>query len=428
MAMRQYIGPRYVLKIYENSQDPQSAEWEANTSYEPLVMVNYNSSSYISRKDVPANVGNPVDNPEYWALSGLYNGQIANLQSQVTNIDTVEIPNLQTQINRMIPANRKVIILADSYGMRNTPNFCSILESSAPDTFMCNAETSIGYLTESNPHNFEQNLKRIYADEMTAEERAEITDIICCGGWNDAYRISAGTETASTLALAMLSFRNYAISQFPNAQLYSCFMAWQGYYNTQSGVTLDGMLTTQKIYNDFFRTGMGALQDVAYVMRWAEMFDDSYFHPNGDAGQYLAYALVQNLFSGSYHSLRKMTISRTDLRSAGTCTDMTLEVDQDNGLTKWSGTFTANGNASGTLKILWGFPYDKMPLVCPHNDGTNFIIPFTGKVNGSTYTGQLYMIMFGNGDVRAYKPDLTAVSSWEGRGYFNVMFNNTFCK
>lgn len=81
--IRQYIGARYVLKIYENSVDPLSADWEANTSYEPLTMVNYNNSSYISRKEVPANIGNPVDNPTYWALSGLYNGQIAHLQDQI---------------------------------------------------------------------------------------------------------------------------------------------------------------------------------------------------------------------------------------------------------------------------------------------------------------------------------------------------------
>ena len=65
MAVRQYIGARYVLKIYENSQNPLTADWEAGVNYEPLVMVNYQNSSYISRKDVPATVGDPVSNPTY---------------------------------------------------------------------------------------------------------------------------------------------------------------------------------------------------------------------------------------------------------------------------------------------------------------------------------------------------------------------------
>lgn len=108
MAVRQYIGARYVLKIYENSQDPQSAEWEAGVSYEPLTMVNYNNSSYISRKDVPATVGNPVDNPSYWALSGLYNGQIANLQQQV-NALTDDVRGMENTTAKNIYAGKSVI-------------------------------------------------------------------------------------------------------------------------------------------------------------------------------------------------------------------------------------------------------------------------------------------------------------------------------
>ena len=63
MSVRQYIGARYVTKIYENSLDPSSAEWEASINYEPLTMVTYNYGSYLSKKEVPASVGNPADNP-----------------------------------------------------------------------------------------------------------------------------------------------------------------------------------------------------------------------------------------------------------------------------------------------------------------------------------------------------------------------------
>lgn len=84
--VRQYIGARYVTKIYENSQDPSSAEWESSVNYEPLTMVTYNFGSYLSKKEVPASVGNPADNPTYWVQTGFYNGQIANLQQQIDDI------------------------------------------------------------------------------------------------------------------------------------------------------------------------------------------------------------------------------------------------------------------------------------------------------------------------------------------------------
>lgn len=85
--VRQYIGARYVTKIYENSLDPSSAEWEASTAYEPLTMVTYNNSSYLSKKDVPASVGDPASNPTYWVVTGAYNGQIAHLQDQIDDLD-----------------------------------------------------------------------------------------------------------------------------------------------------------------------------------------------------------------------------------------------------------------------------------------------------------------------------------------------------
>lgn len=96
MATRQYIGARYVIKIYENSQTAGSAEWEANTSYEPLTMVTYQNSSYLSKKAVPASVGNPASNTGYWALTGAYNGQIASLQSQINTLNS----DVQTLTNK----------------------------------------------------------------------------------------------------------------------------------------------------------------------------------------------------------------------------------------------------------------------------------------------------------------------------------------
>ena len=88
MTTRQYIGPRFVIKIYENSQTAGSAEWEADTSYEPLTMVTYQNSSYLSKKAVPATVGNPASNADYWVVTGAYNGQIASLQSQINDTNS----------------------------------------------------------------------------------------------------------------------------------------------------------------------------------------------------------------------------------------------------------------------------------------------------------------------------------------------------
>lgn len=97
MSVRQYIGARYVTKIYENSLDPSSAEWEANVNYEPLTLVTFSYGSYLSKKEVPASIGNPADNPAYWVQTGFYNGQIAQLQQE---IDEIKAQTRQIKIGR----------------------------------------------------------------------------------------------------------------------------------------------------------------------------------------------------------------------------------------------------------------------------------------------------------------------------------------
>lgn len=119
--IRQYIGARYIAKIYENSQDAESAEWEANVNYEPLTIVTFNNGSYISKKDVPASVGNPPTNPSYWSQTGFYNGQIASLQQQITDEISAR-ENADNDINDRIDAispyekfkNKTICVIGDS--------------------------------------------------------------------------------------------------------------------------------------------------------------------------------------------------------------------------------------------------------------------------------------------------------------------------
>lgn len=87
MALHQYVGARYVTKIYENSLDPSSAEWEAGVNYEPLTLVTYNYGSYLSKKEVPGSIGDPASEPTYWAQTGFYNGQISALQAAIDAIN-----------------------------------------------------------------------------------------------------------------------------------------------------------------------------------------------------------------------------------------------------------------------------------------------------------------------------------------------------
>lgn len=91
MATKDYVGARYVPKF----ADP--VEWSANTAYEGLTIVSYNGASYTSKKPVPATVGNPGENSDYWACTGNYNGQV-----EIYRQETASVKNSLDKINEKI--------------------------------------------------------------------------------------------------------------------------------------------------------------------------------------------------------------------------------------------------------------------------------------------------------------------------------------
>lgn len=75
--VKQYVGARYVPKF------ASPVEWASDTSYEALTIVTFNNASYTSKIPVPPTVGNPANNPQYWALTGNYNAQVEEYRQEV---------------------------------------------------------------------------------------------------------------------------------------------------------------------------------------------------------------------------------------------------------------------------------------------------------------------------------------------------------
>lgn len=86
MANLQYIGARYVPKFFLNPDD-QSNDWKSGVLYEALTIVTYNNDSYTSKIPVPANIGDPASNPNYWACTTKYTAALMALQNSVGAIE-----------------------------------------------------------------------------------------------------------------------------------------------------------------------------------------------------------------------------------------------------------------------------------------------------------------------------------------------------
>lgn len=176
MAVRQYIGARYTIKIYENSLDPLSAEWQSGVAYEPFTLVTYNNSSYLSRKQVSAGVGNPAANPSFWAITGAYNGQIASLQNQIDNINNVVIPAIQSDITNL-QTPHKIAFIGDSYGYNY--NFMAEVANNLQLTLVSQCVSGMGYCRPVSSETFIDLVPEVYNSDYTYDY------VVCYGGIND---------------------------------------------------------------------------------------------------------------------------------------------------------------------------------------------------------------------------------------------------
>ncbi len=206
MANNVYIGSRYV-PIFDGA-------WSASKVYEPLTIVEYGNSSYTSKKQVPA--GTLPTNTDYWALTGNYNGQIANLDGRLTTAES-DIDNLETDVAKRSfnDANRRYVLIGDSLGTgtyTGTPGhgWCHFFKDALGLTEGVNVFTTAvdgkGWTTSGT--NF-----LTMAQGLTVSDPDTITDVIVLGGLNDyASDFMTVWGAANTLY-------NYLHNRFKNAKI-----------------------------------------------------------------------------------------------------------------------------------------------------------------------------------------------------------------
>lgn len=223
MATRQYIGARYVPMFFNGTGG--SAEWVANTQYEALTIVTRNGNSYTSRKPVPANIGAPENNADYWVSTGVFNEQVEQYRQEVSNIAN-EIDSVEEQLSEALSSindvrKRKFILIGDSFGygidgdnntqlvsgggwLQRAVSYLSVsgIQAYYPTRHM----TGNAGFTSSLP--FVSMLQACVEDDVPAPN--EITDIVVLGGTND---IGAG----SSISTAISSFVTSAKTLCPNA-------------------------------------------------------------------------------------------------------------------------------------------------------------------------------------------------------------------
>lgn len=294
MAVRQYVGARYVPKF----ADPVA--WQAGTSYEALTIVTYNNASYTSKVPVPATVGNPADNDTYWALTGNYNAQVEayreeavavqeNLTQEITDRENANISIKQQRF-------KNFIVIGDSWaeGRNITDGWTAQLkniiynEQWYPSVFGGSGFIATG--SGQTDHTYLYLLQQV---ESQITDPNSIDCIIVGGGLNDMG------YTSDNIASAVNTFVTYAHNTYPNAVIYNlvvnCALGGNNFLNLLSGYSAN----TEPYYQ---------YADIHWVAPCTEYYNNNHC----EAAGYLWVAkAIKQVINGLPVSMPAFTVTKT---------------------------------------------------------------------------------------------------------------------
>lgn len=301
MAVRQYIGARYVPLVY--------GPWSSGVSYEPLTVVTYLNRSFTSCRAVPADVGAPTEEPYYWIETGAYNAQINAIQE---NIDAVN-----ARIGQVVSGVRDVVIICDSYGTHNGAGSGHEITYNIEDRLIDYLGWNNDFIHYSavNGAGFCNGLYKSQLDSLYASAGSwaeNVTDLYLIGGWNDESNREGVTQGAFTAAAT--AFANAARVYFPDVKLHVCFAAWC-YQTTRS---MSPLRTTLGWYRDLVKDGWIFEENYQYVLHNSSLLIGQNVHPNQDGVDQLAAALSQIILNGECHVSYNVTCGTNYITLPGT--------------------------------------------------------------------------------------------------------------
>lgn len=309
MATRQYIGARYVPKFYQNSVDG-SANWQSNVVYEPLTYVTLtNGHMYISKKQVPATVGTPANNAEYWLDVGSYNGFIDELQDEIDNLDS-EITALTDKTINVLPYEFCVFI-GDSYttgaSLESDVNkrYSTLLSNMLGLTEKNYAVGNCGFLNGQTPYTT-QITNAINDFETNNLDPDRVKYVIIGGTRNDGF---INNTIASSYINAVRSVINTALTTFKNAQIViaawmfdASFMPWNYQQSIKRLKQAIGVYAPNKVIyiDDAYTWLSGMFEKILYQ-------DGANVHPNVEGHSVIASHMYSALMGNNYKSQSAIT-------------------------------------------------------------------------------------------------------------------------
>lgn len=320
--------------------------------------------------------------------------------AEVINEDIFNELSNKVDANVRALRDRHFICIADSYGMNPRANqtWTSLFESRIPNTRQTSI-SSIGFTTHwdgDTPSSFKEVAEK-YATELSEDERNKITDIVVCGGWNDARAITQKVATVAILQTKMIEFVDYCKSQFPNAIVHVGFIGWQDFNCGQPETTAADLYTTQIIYTGTRYKDLHNLSNVQYIMKNSRFMDSSHFHPNDGGAAQLYIGITGALFGGYNYDdygeipYGEFTVADILPKTSAGFTPFLYGIHNDILKMRTMGAISFTGNVvSNGLRL---FQFNEFTLPCDYNNQIVFDGWFNGTINGNSYTFRPYIYL-----------------------------------
>ena len=207
--VKQYVGARYGPKL------ARAVVWDSNTSYEALTIVTFNNASYTSKVPVPPTVGNPANNPQYWALTGNYNAQVEEYRQETTALKntTNELDDKIANVKSELETQHYMVVIGDSFSndaQSGTPLWYTYVAEQKNLQVYTNASDSMGFIVGGD-NNFSAQLNKAHA-ALTGKK---VDIIYILGGANDMYAGHAANEIGDAVGSVIRVAKNL----FPNTKI-----------------------------------------------------------------------------------------------------------------------------------------------------------------------------------------------------------------
>jgi lysophospholipase L1-like esterase len=199
-----------------------------------------------------------------------------------------DVDEMAARLNKI--TQRNFILIGDSYLAGQTPDgdidsWGVYLKNLLPEySFSIHAIKGSGFGSTVSGKNFLDALKQYTGDKSI------ITDIIVCGGYNDA----ATSITTSAVLTGIANFISYVNQNFLNAKIHIGYIG-----ATNNGKVLERIKEAIRIYRASGSKGCGYISNMEYTLKNTQFFTSDGVHPNQIGQKNIAWNLASYLTTGN---------------------------------------------------------------------------------------------------------------------------------